>query len=319
MIGPSRAGLCGALYGALCGIGLLWAGVPSRVEIAAITSQGAGRLTLVDAATMEIRASVPLAGKPAAVAVDGARGRIMAVAVETARLHVFDLAGQSLATHDLPGAPFGLAIRPETGTALVTDWTGQLIEVDPQDGRILTRWKTGAVPSGVAADGNGLIVTADRDADQVSLIDAQGVRVVAVGHHPFGVTLHQGRVFVTNVLSDTVSVIDPGTARVTATIPVGERPYMVAFARGRGFVTNQYGASLTVFDADSLAVVGQVETGDYPEGIAATKDGHLLVANWFSDTVQQIDASAMQVVQTLDLPEGPRAFGAFIAAPVTAP
>lgn len=287
---------------------------PAWAEIAAITSQSAGALTLVDTETMTIRASVPLPGKPAAVAADGARGRIMAVAVDTAKLHVFDLSGQSRAVHDLPGAPFGLAIRPATGTALVTDWTGHLLEVDPADGRILTRWDTGAIPSGVAVSEGGLIVTADRDADQVSLIDARGVRVVPVGHHPFGVTIHGPLIFVTNVLSDTVSVIDPVTARVTATIPVGERPYAVAFAKGRGFVTNQYGASLTVFDAETLAVIGQVETDEYPEGIAATGDGQLLVANWFSDTLQQIDAGTMQVVKTLDMPEGPRAFGTFIAA-----
>ena len=286
----------------------------ARAGIAAITSQSAGMLTLIDTTTLKVSAQAPLPGKPAAVAVDGPRGRIFAVAVETRKLHVFDLEGRSLAVHDLPGAPFGVAVRPATGTALVTDWTGRLLEIDPDDGRLLSSRVTGAIPSGVAASGEAeaeLIVTTDRDADAVTLIDARGAASVAVGRHPFGVTIDRGRVFVTNVLSDTVSVIDPAEARVIATIPVGERPYAVAFTGGRGFVTNQYSASLTVFDAETLAVIGQVETDEYPEGIAATGDGHLLVANWFSDTVQLVDAARLEVDATLKMPEGPRAFGAF--------
>ena len=52
------------------------------------------------------------------------------------------------------------------------------------------------------------------------------------------------------------------------------------------------------------------------ESIAATADGNrILVANWFSDTVQAIDPAGMAVVETLDMPEGPRAFGQFIGRP----
>ncbi|MGQ0566700.1 MAG: YncE family protein [Gemmobacter sp.] len=263
----------------------------AHADIAAITSQNADRLTLVDTDTLETLASVPLPGKPAAVAVDGPRGRVLAVSVDTATLHVFDLSGRALATFPLGGAPLGLAIRPETGMALVTDWTGFLREIDPATGAEVRRWPVGATPSGVA------------------------VARVAVGRHPFGVTLHGGHAFVTNVLGNSVSVIDLDTDTVTATIPVGERPYAVAFAAGRGFVTNQYGASITVFDAVTYGIVGEIATGDYPEGIAATADGRrILVANWFSDNVQVIDAGKLAVVETLHMPAGPRAFGNFIAA-----
>lgn len=290
-------------------------GTPGLADIAAVTSQNAGMLSLIDTDGMRLIGSVPLPGKPAAVAVDGPRGRIMAISVEDGRLHVLDLSGREQAAHGLGGAPFGLAVDPASGHALVTDWGGALREIDPADGRALRRWATGATPSGVAA-GRGVIVTADRDADSVTIIRPGGVVRVAVGHHPFGVTLRGGRAFVTNVLSDSVSVIDLEADRVVATIATGERPYAVAFAAGRGFVTNQYDASVTVFDEASLSVLGRIETDEYPEGIAATADGNrILVANWFSDTVQAIDAAGMAVVETLDMPEGPRAFGQFIGRP----
>lgn len=292
---------------------LLMAGA-ARADIAAITSQNAGMLTLVQTESLEIVASTPLPGKPAAVALDAARGRVMAVAVETARLHVFDLAGNPLADWPVAGAPFGLAVRPDTGTALVTDQAGALLrEIDPATGRQLAQWPTGALPSGVAESG-GWIVVANRDGDTVTVIRGDAAQEIAVGHHPFGVTLLGARAFVTDVLSDQVSVIDLAGGRVIANIPTGARPYATAFAAGRGFVTNQYDASLTVFDADSLKVVARIDTDDYPEGIAATSEGQILVANWFSDTVQVIDPVSMQVIETLDMPEGPRAFGAFTGA-----
>lgn len=286
-------------------------------EIAAITSQNADRVTLLDAATLALRSETPLPGKPAAVALDGPRGRVLVVAVDTRRLHVLDARGVERASHPLPGAPFGIAVDPATGQALVTDWEGRLLVVDPVSGAVVKTIATGAVPSGVAVTPDGrLAVTADRDANAVSLIDLTTGEVTArvpVGAHPFGVTLEGGRAFTADVLADTVSVVDLATARVVATLPTGERPYAVAFAAGRGFVTNQYGATLTVFDATTLEPLGEVAVGEYPEGVAVTAEGKLLVANWFDDTVSVVDPVTLEVTDTLDMPSGPRAFGSFVA------
>lgn len=283
-------------------------------DVAAIPSQNADALTLIDTASLEVIATLPLPGKPAAAAVDGPRGRVLAVATETARLHVFSLDGRPLADWPVGGSPFAVAVQPETGMALVTDITGTLRQIDPATGREARHWATGAMPSGVAA-GRGLIAIANRDDDSVTLIEGDRRREVGVGHHPFGITLHGGRAFVTDVLSDRVSVIELASAQVVATITTGARPYAVAFAAGKGFVTNQYAASISVFDAETLAPLGEIATGDYPEGIAATADGRrVFVANWFSDSLQVIDPETLAVTHTLDMPAGPRAFGAFIGA-----
>ncbi len=305
-VGRMRAALAGA---ALCIAGAACA------DVAAIPSQNADALTLVDTDTLAVIATLPLPGKPAAAVVDGKRGRVLVVATETARLHVFDLTGQPLADWPVKGSPFAVEVRPETGLALVSDITGWLREIDPATGAELRRWATGAMPSGIAAR-PGLIAVANRDDDSVTLIEGERRREVKVGRHPFGITLHGGRAFVTDVLSDRVSVIDLTTAQVIATIPTGERPYALAFAAGKGFVTNQYAASLTVFDAETLAPLAEIETGDYPEGIAATADERrIFVANWFSDSLQVIDPETLEVTHTLDMPAGPRAFGSFIGQP----
>lgn len=295
----------------LAGVALCFAALPALADFAAITSQTADRLTVLDLDSGEVVVSMPLAGKPAALAVDAARGRIYAIAVETEDLHVFDLEGRPLRAWPLKTAGFAVAVEAATGHLLVTDMGGAVLTFDPRTGAVLSRRDAGAMTSGID-HAEGVTVVANRDANSVTIYREGDSRSVTVGEHPFGVTLHDSRAFVTNVLSDSVSVIDLARAEVLAEIETGERPYAVAFAAGKGFVTNQYGASLTVFDAGTLAPLAEIATDDYPEGISATPDGRrIVVANWFADTVQIIDAESLEVTRTIEVPAGPRAFGRF--------
>ncbi|PTE21548.1 hypothetical protein C5F48_11805 [Cereibacter changlensis JA139] len=303
---------------------LLAGAVAASGEQAVITSQNAGAVSFVDPASGAVTATLALPGKPAAVAVDPSTGQAYVVAVETALLHVLSPEGVELRRIPLPGAPFGVAVNPVTHHVYVSDWQGaEIHEVDPERGAVLRSFATGAAPSGIAVSADGaLIVTADRDANRISLIDAASgaSEAVTVGEHPFGVTLRDGRAYVVNVLSNDVTVVDLARRAVIATIPVGEHPYALAFAAGKGFVTNQYAESLTVFDATSHAVLAEVPVGEYPEGIAATADGRrVLVANWFSDSLTILDASSLEILAEVEMPEGPRAFGSFIGPSLAPP
>lgn len=298
--------------GLLC----LFLACPAQADLAVITSQTAGRLSFLDTETGTLRGGVDLPGQPAALAVRG--GHIAVVAVATKTLHLLDLNGQEVARRVFPGAPFGVSFDQRSGDLLVTDAAGDgaLHRLALPDLHLRESLAAAANPTGIDSDASGTIVLAARDADLALIYppDCQSCTAaqVAVGHHPFGVTLHEGKAFVTNVLSDDVSVIDLATRRETARIKTGARPYAVAFARGRGFVSNQYDASLTVFDSQDYRVITTISTGDYPEGVAATDDGKIVVASWFSDLVQVIDAESLQVLHEAELPEGPRAFGRFI-------
>lgn len=303
-----------ALAGATGAMGA--AGPAGARDIAVVTSQNAGRVSLLDAGDGRLIAEVAVPGDPVAVAV-GTGGTAFVVAVKTAMLHVIGPDGRELLSRPLPGAPFGLALGPEgtpvAGHAFITDWAGAVHEIDPADGRVMRSWPASANPSGVASDGH-LLVVAERDADRLVIWDLGGGPPVhvAVGRHPFGVTLAGGRAYAADVLSNTVSVVDLASRRRIAAIPTGERPYAVAFAGGRGFVTNQQGGSVTVFDAGSHAVIATLTVGEYPEGIAATPDGRaVLVANWMSDSLTRIEAASLTTGAEIALPAGPRAFGAF--------
>ena len=188
---------------------LLLAGPAGAEDLAFITSQNAGAVSVVDLGSGQVRAELPLPGAPAPVAYDPAHGRAYVIAAQTGRLSVLDEDGRLTLGLDLPEGAFGLAVAPDGGV-FVTEWyQGRLIRLDA-DLRETWSVPTGKAPAGVATDG-ALVATADRDDDQVSIYDAGtgALRArVAVGRHPYAVLFHGGRIWTADVQSDTVSVID---------------------------------------------------------------------------------------------------------------
>lgn len=288
----------------------------AQADLAVITSQAAGRLTFLQTADGSLLREVDLPGQPAAIAVSAAHVAVIAVGSRT--LHLLDPAGREVARHVFSGAPFALAFDGQSGDLLVTDaiGAGAVHRLSVPDLKPLGQMSAAANPTGVDSDAAGWFVVAARDAD-LALIYPPGCRScsprsVSVGHHPFGVTLHEGRAYVSNVLSDDLSVIDLQKGTEIARIPTGARPYATTFSGGRGFVSNQYDASLTVFDAAGLKVIGEIVTADYPEGLSTDSEGRVVVAAWFSDLVQIFDPNTLQMISESPVAEGPRAFGRFI-------
>lgn len=292
---------------------LLLAGPAAAADLAFVSSQNAESISVVDLASGAVLATTPLPGAPAPVAYDPAHRRAFAIAAKTGRLAVLDEAGRITENIDLPEGAFGLAVAPDGGL-FVTEWyQGQLIRLGA-DLQPLWQVPTGKSPAGVASEG-GLVATADRDDDQISVYDATSGALrsrVKVGKHPYAVVFHGGRLFSVDVQSNTVSVLDPQTGQLLGQVTTGSHPYGLAFAGGRGFVTDQYAGTVTVFDPTSLKAVARLETGDYPEGIAPLPDGSgVVVAHWDSNTLVWIDAASLKITREIELPDGPRAFGVF--------
>ncbi|CAM3167796.1 YncE family protein [Paracoccus nototheniae] len=284
-------------------------------DLAFVTSQNGNALSVVDLGLGQIVAHADIPGAPAPVAYDPAQGRVYVIAADTGRLHVLDEGALPLSSADLGAGAFGLAVLGDG--VVVTDWYGATLTRLDGDLRPLWSATTGAAPAGVAVSADGtLVATADRDADAVSIFDAETGdlrhRVATAGAHPFGITFHDGRLFTADVQGDRVSVIDPGAGTLIGQVPTGSHPYALAFAAGRGFVTDQYDGTVTVFDTTTLAVLETVTVGDYPEGIATLPDGQAVaVANWDSDSLIVLDATSLQITHDIAMPSGPRAFGGF--------
>ncbi|MCA0997172.1 YncE family protein [Alloyangia pacifica] len=297
-----------------------WAGAAPGVaaaDLAYVTCQNGEAVSVLDLSTGSEVARWSLPGKPAGIAV-AADGRVYTVApdAKTVRRHGKD--GTVEAEVQLDGGPMGAAHDAARGRLFVSDWyNARLWVLDDMTLEPQAELQAGAAPAGLALSPDGRwLAAAERDADRVSLYDAETLalaRTAPVGTRPFGLGFApDGRLFVGNVGSDDVTVLAPASGEVLATVAVGARPYGVAFAAGRAFVTNQYAGTLSVIALSDLAPLAELPVGEYPEGIAATSDGRIAVANWFDNTLSLIDAETLEWIRDIDTADGPRAFGAFV-------
>ena len=291
--------------------------VPADADIAFVTCQNADAVSVIDLDTGVERARWSVPGKPAGVAVDPS-GAVYTVSPDSKTVRRHDLTGAVTAEAVLDGGPIGVALDAARDRMFVSDWyNARVFVLDVATLEVITTLPTAAAPAGLALSPDGtLLAVAERDADRVSLFDTESLaasHTAAVGSRPFGLGFApDGRLFVGNVGSNDVTVIDPGVGEVLATVPVGERPYGVAFAAGRAFVTNQYQNSVSVLSLEDLGPVATLDVGEYPEGIAATEDGTIVVANWFDNSLSLINAATLKVTQGPATADGPRAFGAFL-------
>ncbi|MFI7166554.1 YncE family protein [Rhodococcus erythropolis] len=117
---------------------------------------------------------------------------------------------------------------------------------------------------------------------------------VPVGVSPGGVAISPdgGRAYVTNLGSDSVSVIDTGTNTVAATVPVGGSPVGVAITPdgGHAYVTNLGSNSVSVIETATNTVAATVPVGGSPAGVAISPDGgRAYVTNLGSNSVSVIE------------------------------
>ena len=127
-----------------------------------------------------------------------------------------------------------------------------------------------------------------------------------------GTARGESAVYVVNVASHDVSVIDTASNAVIATIAVGPQPNGVAVTPNgeRVYVSNFQADTVSVIDAATRAVVGTIGVGEEPVGIAVSPDGtRVYVANRGSSTVSVIDSATDQLVATVDSGVGPGSNG----------
>ena len=158
---------------------------------------------------------------------------------------------------------------------------------------------TSNFPYAVAAmrDGSKAYVASERD-DGVYVLRTGDPghpvmeRMIATGAHPTSVLLTRdnGRLYVSNSLGDTVSVVDTHTDAVVGTVLLrpksvrdlpGVTPLGMALSPDERTLYVALGDmnAVAVIDAEGAELRGYVPVGWYPTAIAVTGDGRLLVVN----------------------------------------
>ncbi len=110
--------------------------------------------------------------------------------------------------------------------------------------------------------------------------------------------------YVTNSISDNVSVIDTATNTVAATINVGDSPTAVAVSPNgaRAYVTNLGSDDVSVIDTATNTVLTTIGAGGAPTGVAVTPNGaRAYVANSQSGDVSVIDTATNTLLTTIEV------------------
>ena len=180
---------------------------------------------------------------------------------------------------------------------------GSLAVLDAKSGAELGRWRFGTklsnFPFAVAALQNGsrAYVTSQRDGT-VTVLDTtdpaamKEVATLSTGAHPDALKLNraQTRLFVANAHSDTVSIVDTASNKITGTIllrPQSMGAIAGATPTGMALSPDEKTLYVTLGDMNAIAVVnlarqaviGYIPTGWYPSAVVATTGGNLLWAN----------------------------------------
>jgi YVTN family beta-propeller protein len=261
-----------------------------------VTNEASGDVTLIDAATDRVLATIPVGKRPRGIQVSP-DGKSVFVALSGS-----PFAGPSVAKENL-----ALADKKADGIGVIDALENKLIGIFP----------AGSDPEQfvVSRDGTRLYV-ANEDASLASVVDVASrkvIQAIPVGEKPEGVALSpDGKfVYVTAETSQTVTVIETETNKVTATFKAGPRPRAVAFMPdgSRAYVTSEVSASVSVVDTANHRVTHTIKlkgNNVRPMGVAVAPDGEkVYVTTGHSGKVFVINTSTYEVAAAFEVGKRP--------------
>ena len=233
-----------------------------RNERVYVANSGSDTVSVIDADTNAVIATIPVGDRPTGVLAVGSR--VYVTNQLSGTVSVIDVATNAVvATVPVGARPSDLAVDP----------SGRQV------------W--------VANEGSDTVSVIDRATNAV-------VATVPVGVAPRGISFSHNHVYVTSQ-SDTVTVIDRHTFAVVATVPVGHTPADIAalVLTPKVYVTNQSSNTVSVISSTSNTVTKTIAVGVDPTGIVAhLRTNRIFVANKGSNTISVIDMATETVVDT---------------------
>jgi len=211
---------------------------------------------------------------------------------------------QKLAPAGWPRFAAGVAVDPSghwayvtlNATSAYTEFKGGVAIIDLSSRKPMSILETKGFPMAVVWDQNRLFVASERD-DCVEVFDATSptelrrIRTIFVGKHPGALTIDKelGRLYVANINSDTLSVIDTQRLTLAKTVllrPVqaltlpGATPSSVAIDRERDelHIPLSDMNAVAILSRKSLKLNGLAPTANYPTVSTTSADGSILVA-----------------------------------------
>jgi YVTN family beta-propeller protein len=278
----------------------------TRNSSGGLSEVGPNEVGIIDPATNEIVAAIPVGIRPGPVAAGA--GSVWVGNLQDRTLTRIDPRNRSAtATLSLGNrTPTGLSVG--AGAVWVAHGLrGELSRVQPQFSQVKTITVTGRSATGSVAAGARYVWTAYGDST-LARIDSTGMRPsgsVLTDAVPSAVVVGGGNVWVANFGQATVQRFDPTTFEEgdVGTITVGRRPAAMAYGEGALWVANRGDDAVSRIDPSTTSVFS-IRVGEEPVAVAVGA-GAVWVANSGDGTVSRIDPSTNEVVRTIDFGSAP--------------
>ncbi len=253
-------------------------------------------VTVINGSTDAVSTTIGSAagGDYPSIAVDPVANKIYAAWQYDSTVQLVNVATDTMAPSSLAVTyPTSMAVNTATSKVYVLDWGDSDIEVlyGPTDTLLNTIYPVSSFEkSGIVANPvtNKIYVADGLNPGSVLVIDGATdslpVATIAVGanlsysdsDYGNGVAVNTitNKIYVTNSLDNTVSVIDGQTDSVVATINVGSGPFGVAVSRNynKVYVANRFAGTVSVIDGATNAVTNTLSVGAGPQFIGVLED-----------------------------------------------
>lgn len=194
-----------------------------------VVNSGSNNVSCVNANTFMLKATIPVGNSPSGIAVtpDGTRVYVGNGGDNT--LSIIDTSSnQVIQTFPIGTSPKSIAISPDGTRIYVTALNDTVLIIDRDTSQILNSVPTGLAPQGIdiTPDGQSVYV-ANFDTSNVSAFSADtSSSTIKVGNFPtYVIAGNNGKIYVSNTDSNTISIIDGGTNEVEEEIDsFGEKP-----------------------------------------------------------------------------------------------
>ena len=273
-----------------------------------VANTSGNSVSVIDAATNTVTATIPLGAGPGGVAVSRS-GSVYVANWSGNSVWVIDAATNAVtATVPVGASPSGVAVS-RSGSVYVANNGGNTVSViDVATNSVTATIPVGGGPGDVAASAWGSVYVVNAITNDLSVIDSvtnsvSGTIEVVAGVGNVATSLSS--IYVANNFAK-VSVIDQALGMFTATIEVGSLPGGLAVSpSGSVYVADTGGDRVSVIDGSTNSVTATIGVGNSPKDVAVTPSGTVYVTNGASNTVSVIDGSTNSVTETIPVGASP--------------
>ncbi|MGH9071026.1 MAG: YncE family protein [Acidimicrobiales bacterium] len=207
---------------------------------------------------------------PEGIVADATTGLVAAGQQSPPALDLLDQSGHLVARVALPAGPRHLALEAPGGPVLVpSEKSGRLVKVSIKTKAITAQIHTGVHPHDVAV-ADGRLFVANEFSNTVTVISGtKVVKDITVPQQPGGIAATGDRVAEISVRARKMDVIDAKTLRTVAVLPVGVGPTHDVGYRNRFYVVDTEGGALLTYSATpTVRLISSAKLAGAPYGMA---------------------------------------------------